>query len=206
MKQGKKVRTRLLLLGGMICISVGSTVAYAAYKNHEQKINDFQVANLSVEIDEAFTPSTSFSPDTGIKKEVRIFNNNEEAVFVRVLVLPTIIKDFHGEKMLMPADFKGNTPQITIDFDTTDWVDGEDGYFYYLKEIRSGKKSSELLKKVTVNSNNFKEEYTDVTVNIELKVEAISTTENAYRHAWWNGSLPNSGDARKPVDDALQAL
>ncbi|EOH93554.1 hypothetical protein UAW_02504 [Enterococcus haemoperoxidus ATCC BAA-382] len=196
----------LIVLSVVLVFAIGTVLrdVYAANKSTDEEVNNFRLSDLKGTIQETFTPSKEIKIDTPITKKVAITNDQNQDMFVRLLVLPTIIvTDSEGEDLVLPASFKGEGAQIEIPFDTTDWIDGEDGYFYYVKKLKKNETSSSLFKQVTIVSKNIDEQYSNAEIKIEIKLEGVNSTAYTYRDAWWQGTSPTQ-DPRKKIDDQLK--
>ena len=68
------------------------------------------------------------------------------------------------------------------------WVDGKDGYFYYMAKLESGSVTKELLKSVEIKKdsiqNSLKEKYNGKKVKVDVKVEAIQPNKDALIKNW----------------------
>lgn len=105
--------------------------------------------------------------------------------------------------------------EVVLD-DTTNWVDGGDGWYYYMKEIEPGATSTSLLKSVGIASEIGEERndgkpteetygsvpslYMDKAAVVEVDLQAVSTQE-----AGQAAFLSKTGDALSPLTIALFA-
>ena len=170
---------------------VTSKATFSSLTDSDNKKNDFRLGDLKVKINEEFTPPAKFVPEQEYTKKVTLANTSEQPIFIRVLTSPMLSKkDSDGTTTLLPATTNGTSPILTIDYDTTNWIDGQDGYFYYKKKLLKGQTTPYLFTKVKMNQANITEKYDDVTLTFDLKVEAINCTEYAYRDAWWASDIP----------------
>ncbi|WP_207695707.1 hypothetical protein DOK67_0001595 [Enterococcus sp. DIV0212c] len=175
----------------LFSFSFGLYQTYAAMTDSDQKQNEFRISNFQTSIEEEFDPPSIFEPEKEYLKKVTVKNTGEQDSFVRVLALPIITKkQANGSTTLLPATTEGSTPVLTIDYNLTDWFDGQDGYFYYKSKLAKGVSTTLLFTKVKMNQANITEDYIDATLSFEIKAEGISTTKFAYRDAWWNGQIP----------------
>lgn len=178
----------------IVCFSFGLYQTYAALTDSDKKQNEFRLGDFQTSIEEEFDPPASFNPDKEYMKKVTIKNTGEQASFIRVLALPIMTKkQASGTTILLPATTDGATPILTIDYNLSDWIDGQDGYFYFKKTVGKNERTTQLFSKVKMNKANITEEYTDANLSFEIKAEGISTTKFAYRDAWWKGQIPTSG-------------
>ena len=207
MQKKGKLRRRFNLVLTAICVCVligGSYLVYAAMTARDRKQNDFQVGQVETKIDEVFDGTiTEIEKDVSRTKEVRIQNTGTIKQFVRVMVLPevrtSIVGDAQNEQVLplvIGADLE------LEEMATADWVDGGDGYYYYIKEaVEPGEYTSYLFKTVKL-SDQLADRYHHADLSITLKVETINCAQFAYRDAWWQGSTPSEAPLNT-VDDAL---
>ncbi|WP_348921029.1 hypothetical protein [Enterococcus rotai] len=170
---------------------IGAYQAYAALTDRDQKQNDFNISDFQTKIEEEFKSPSKFEPDKDYPKKVSIKNIGKQEGFVRVIALPVITKKkMDGTTILLAATTKGNAPILTIDYNLTDWIDGEDGYFYYKKKLAPSENTASLFTSVKMNQANITAEYEGVNLSFEIKVEGINNTKFAYRDAWWSGKIP----------------
>lgn len=120
------------------------------------------------------------------------------------MALPVLTKkQANGSITLLPATIDGPAPILSIDYNLNDWIDGEDGYFYYKKKLTKGESTTNLFTKVKMNQANITEDYAGVILTFEVKAEGISTTKFAYRDAWWGGETPTINPSLE-IDDQLK--
>lgn len=199
---------KLLLGAGLILImvTIGGIIAYAALTAQDKAQNDFRFGDFKTTIEETFTPPKKLEKDKAVEKKVSITNEGEQDSFIRVLLLPTFeATDATGNVLLLEATTTGDTPDLNLKTNTTDWTLGEDGYYYYLKKVAKGKSTSPVLEEVTVLGSGVTNEYDQAELNVEVKVEGISTTKWAYRDAFWQGAIPTDSNLAA-IDQVLQGL
>lgn len=190
----------------VICLGYGAYSTYSALTDHDEKVNEFRLSNLTTTIEEEFEEPGDFAPDVDYTKKVTIKNSAETEMFIRVLALPKISKMEAGSEteILLPSGTNGAKPVLTIDYNLTDWIDGGDGYFYYKTKIAKNGETKALFNTVRLNGANIdKELYNGSTLTFEIKVESINTSQFAYRDAWWNGSTPTVNPLQE-VDNLLK--
>ncbi|WP_086314147.1 hypothetical protein A5821_001734 [Enterococcus sp. 7F3_DIV0205] len=201
MKKKKKIIHFFLILPVLIvCLVIGSAVAYAAMMVSDEKANLFQIGNLQTKVEEVFTEPATILPDTSVEKKVTVANIGTVDQFVRVMLHPEIRIE-NGESIrLLPSKIG---EEVLLDLNSTDWKLGEDGYYYYLKKLKSGKSSvtENLFTQVKLKSG-LGQEYHKATFSLLIKVEAINCVKYAYRDAWWQGVIPNNGELQE-VDKQL---
>ena len=199
------------LLLSFLIISLGILgYTYSAEKSSETRNNDFAVGDLKTELVEEFTDRPETVIDEPIVKKVTVKNTGETDQFIRVMVIPEITKKGQTGKpdVLLASSLGKEVVLLDKDdqpiTDNADWVDGKDGYFYYLKGLNVNKKTVSLFEKVKVAT--AKEPYTGAELQVHVKVESVGTTKWAYRDAWWQGQTPAAGTSLLPIDSALKDL
>ena len=124
---------------------------------------------------------------------VSIKNTGKSDEFVRVSIIPRWIDENEN-----PWTGDSNVIQLNLDEDNVIalnkddinnlWVYGEDGYFYYMEKLKSGKSTKELLKSVEIKKgaieDSLKEKYNGKKIKIDVNVEAIQPNEEALIKKW----------------------
>ena len=195
MKRKKLKQPKLLLLitglAVLLIVVITSSSTFSSLIDSDEKQNDLRIGDLKTTIEEDFDSPATFIPDQEYSKKVKIKNVSDQSMFLRVLVSPMISKkDSDGTTILLPSTTDGTVPVLTIDYNTIDWINGNDGYFYYKKKLIKGESTPYLFTKVTMNKVNITEKYDGVNLTFDLKAEAINCTQFAYRDAWWNSQIP----------------
>lgn len=195
-----------LALAFLLLLIGGSYLVYAAMTASDRKENDFRIGQVETAIfEENFDDDlTETVKNQSRNKEVRIQNKGTIKQFVRVMVLPevrtSIVGDDQNEQVL---PLKIGTDIILEEMVTTDWLDGGDGYYYYIKEaVKPNDFTSYLFKKVKL-SDQLSDQYDQAKLSITLKVEAINCAKGAYQDAWWQGATPTESPL-KEVEEALK--
>lgn len=198
MKRLKKQRILLLPFSLIMAIILllGSTKAWFTADDTRENFLKTSKLYFDAVIDEVFDPPETVEKDDEIVKVVRVENVRTMPAFVRVLALPVMVSQ---TGVVLPCN---NGSEIEIDYNTTDWKDGGDGYFYYLKVLKPGEKTEPLFTKVKIKVASA--EYHNAEFDIQLKSEAVDTRDNNYRISWWQNVVPVSGQL-KQIDDILQA-
>lgn len=171
----------LILIG---TLSIGSTVAYLI--SESEKVNHFSMGSVSVEIEENF-PSEGNEWDSGstIVKQVAIKNTGESPVLVRTQLIPYWLDE--NDQFVA-----GDTSQIVFEYgelvtkDTVKpnaWVLGSDGFYYYTSVLPVGEGTTRLLEGVTLGGN-LSSFYEGKKLMVDVEVEAIQATKEAYEAVW----------------------
>lgn len=185
-----KIKGKFLFLLTLTFLIISLTKAVhtlvASPLSQDRDIFTVEVEDLHVNIEETFPTVTNFKLDETYKKEVKIKNTTNGAMFVRVMILPTL-ETLEG-KVFSPRIGK----EVQLTGMDAKWVDGEDGYYYYTDVIETNKKSGFLMKEIMVTDHTLskgKEAF-----GIQLKVESINTVKNNFVEAWWQKEVPTASD------------
>lgn len=203
----RRIAYLVAAVGCILLLVGGGYLVYAAMTAQDSKENDFQIGQIETKLfEENFDDDMTEAPtDQSIPKEVRIQNVGTIKQFVRVMILPEVRKNIAGDtKNEQVLPLKIGTDLLLGEMTTADWIDGGDGYYYYVKEAVEPKKHTSYLFKTVKLSSQLSDKYDQAKFSISLKVEAINCAEFAYRDAWWQGQTPATGSPLKTVDDALQ--
>lgn len=215
----KKRNTKLFILGVSLVFSLSVvalgllSITQATLKDSDNKANNFSYGDLKADLVEEFVPNQDIQVGNVYEKKVSVKNNGEVDTFIRVLVLPEILsKVAEGETpLLLPSVIgqeinllDGSGEGIT---NSSDWQNGQDGYYYYLKKLKPGETTATLFESATVAENLITKDnlYEEAMFDIHVKVEGIHTTQFAYRDGWWQGEIPDEPNLTV-VDEVLNKL
>lgn len=198
------------LLLSFVIVSVAILgYTYSSEKQSETKNNDFALGDLRTELVEVFENRVETKIGEKIEKKVLVKNTGETDQFIRVMVIPEVIKKGKDAEpdVLLPATVGKEV--LLLDktgtlINDNNWVNGRDGYFYYLKGLKVNETSDVLFNQVQLT--NVEDQYANAKLSLYLRVESIGTTKWAYRDAWWAGETPKIGDHLTTVDDKIKML
>ncbi|TGY45289.1 hypothetical protein [Clostridium perfringens] len=176
---------------GLIMLLPGEliTKAYAQGNNllkwfmdNDVVTNNFNVANIDVDIKEDFTPPNNWDGSVN-EKLVKIQNNSTGPALIRV----SIQKRWENND---GTSWAGNTDFINLNFSNNKnnlWIDGKDGYFYYNKILEKSGLTDPLLDSVNLNiPSKLSNLYKGKRVTIDVDVEAVQATLDGYNATWKN--------------------
>lgn len=191
MKRRKGLVKALLLI--LIVISIISvTVLGKGFTSIDSVNNKFSIGSVETEIDENFDAPKEWD-GSNISKLVSIKNTGKSDEFVRVIIIPRWIDEnenpWTGDSNLIQLNLdEDNVIALNKDDINNLWVYGEDGYFYYMAKLKSGKSTKELLKSVEIKKgaieDSLKEKYNGKKIKIDVNVEAIQPNEEALIKKW----------------------
>jgi predicted ribosomally synthesized peptide with SipW-like signal peptide len=189
-----------LLLVGLVA-SAGTLAWFTAQATATNKLEGPQY-RFDVPLDEVFTPPTTpLEPGDPYPKEVGATNTGDLPGFVRLLVFPTVVAA--DGVTVLPARLGAEI--VLLGQNTTAWMDGEDGYFYYLKRLAPGETTPPLFAAVKL-ADHFSAAYKGATLSIDVKVEASGTKPWAYRVGWWGSATPSLNGNLITIDNTLGGL
>ncbi len=187
----------IVLLSIAICtlvIVIGATFAY--FTSEDSVVNVFNTGSINAIPEEEVDGTT---------KKVWVKNTGDNDCLVRVSITPRWI-DSEGNP------WAGDINKVTLNFtnliteandnntwNEEKWIKGSDEYYYYTSILPTGKITSELLSSVKL-VDNIPDEYKDKTLKIDVKVEAVQTTQSAYETVW------NMTSAGNNISDLLESI
>lgn len=181
-RQGIRMnRTAVLLIAIILLIStaVGSTVAFLATKT-EPVENSFEYANVSCEVMQDRDTDGSI---------VQVKNTGTISAYIRAAVVANWI-DVDGN--IAASVPEGYSYDLTCS--SGSWVQGTDGFFYYLLPVAPGASTEGNLLTCTVTCS----ETPEYTLSVEVLAEAIqSTPASAVNEAW---KVAVDGDGKLSVN------
>lgn len=209
MKQQKRIIRSpfylVAIVGCLLLLIGGGYFVYAAMTAQDRKENDFQVGQVETQLLEDFDGITEIELGESIEKEVLIKNTGTIKQFVRVMVLPEVRAPVDGDTIQQVLPLIIGRDLFLEGMVTADWVDGGDGYYYYIKGAVDPKDSTSRLFESIRLSDSLADQYNQTDFSIYLKVETVNCAEFAYRDAWWQGVTPTVSPL-KEVDDALKQM
>lgn len=118
---------------GLVIVVLFAGVSLAFFVAHQIKINKMTVGDNVTEIEENWSPPSSFEAGATYTKMVRVKNTGSVPCYVRVF-----------------ADVKAPDMRsaVEIDFDYRYWTKKNDGYYYYSQILEPGEKTEYLFKHI----------------------------------------------------------
>lgn len=177
-RQGIRMnRTAVLFIAIILLIStaVGSTVAFLATKT-EPVENAFEYANVSCEVTEA--------RDTDGSSIVQVRNTGTISAYIRVAVVANWM-DVNGD--IAASVPEGYSYELTCS--SGSWVQGKDGFFYYLLPVAPGALTEGNFLTCTVTCPKPPE----YTLSVEVLAEAIQSTPASAVNEAWNVVVDGDG-------------
>lgn len=183
----------------LISCSYGIYQSYAALSDSDQKQNQLRIGDVRTEIEETFEAPQMVELDTAYTKKITVRNIGEQPIFLRVLPVAKLYqKQTDGTILLLPS----TNETLSIDYNDTDWINGEDGYYYYKSAVKPSEGTTTLFTTVKINKTTSLKTNEGLHLTFEIKAEGISITKYAYRDAWWQTVTPDKEPLAK-IDQIL---
>lgn len=153
------------------------------FRDFDSKTNNFGVANIDVEIEEDFKPSTDWDGSFH-DKVVQVQNKSTGPALIRISIQKRWVDEngntWAGDANLIKLIFSKNENKL--------WVDGKDGYFYYNEIVPKDGLTEAILDSVELNKipDALKERYKGKKVIVDVKTEAVQATSDGYNATWKN--------------------
>lgn len=171
----------VLMMACMACI--GTFAATMALLLHvtETKANYFSNGIVNIKIDENF--SGGDIRDGLVSKKVRVMNSSENEklrvvpVYIRVQIVSNWKAD-DGTIMAVDTD-----KLVSYKYaQSNNWVEGDDGYFYYTKAVTADQYTDYLLEGVEKSAGVTLPE--EGNLDVQILADAVQTTGDALADTW----------------------
>lgn len=151
-----------------LIFSAGGTLAWLAAST-EETVNTFSPAQMEIQVKEKFDGET--------KQNVKVQNNSETAVYIRVALVPTWV-NAAGEPMAESASLA----DLTITgLPGNGWFE-QDGFYYYKSPVPAGGITPDLLGSAVVKANAAP---AGCTMELQVLAQAVQATpKDAVTAAW----------------------
>lgn len=172
-----------LLLAGIVAIAmavVGGTSAF--FVTSDRAHNVITTDGVSIDLIEStnqfgvdgrpipFTNINNAMPGDTYSKIPQVKNTDHGDVWVRILVKNSA-KKADNTTVSLPNN------AISADYNTHNWSDGSDGYYYYYRALKAGETTEPLFTKVTL-SKDLSADYADTSFNMELTAQGVQVANN----------------------------
>lgn len=152
-----------------LIFSAGGTLAWLAAST-EETVNTFSPAAMKIDILETFDKET--------KQNVRVQNNSETAVYIRVALVPTWVDETTHEPVAQSASLGDLT---FTNLPANGWVKHGNDY-YYTQPVSAGAITPELFTSAVVKDNAAP---AGCTMDLQVLAQAIQATpKDAVKAAW----------------------
>lgn len=178
-----KKKPLIFLLGILVLGIVGGTFAY--YYSEIAISNEFKTLTYNVQIEEEFNKTWGTKKVSFVNKE-----STNTPVVLRINYNESWRKTVNGTKLSLDNNVNGEnavTKNWTTAF-TNDFIEGDDGWYYYKKTLNAGK-SVQVLESIALNedlisTSPYYEEYKDYDYELDFNFEAIQANTDAINEIW----------------------
>lgn len=160
-----------------LALTTGGTLAY--FSAQEKAHNVITSGGVEIDLQEwtlengsrvPFEDVVGVMPGAQVSKIVEVENTGESAAYMRVSV----------EKAIKLAEGVAGTPDlglVHLDFNTNDWTDGGDGWWYYNEAVPAGATTAPLFENVAfaASMNNM---YQNSQATIDVAAQAVQVANN----------------------------
>ena len=128
----------------------GATFAY--FTSSAKLTSEFKTGTYSTSVTEEFVSPDNWTPGTTTQKKVNVTNNGSVEVAVRAKYTEKWTAA-NGHTTLFGVRGMGTVEKVAQFTIGSDWIRGNDGYYYYNGTLSKGETSSDFISSVTFNPN-----------------------------------------------------
>lgn len=194
----KKKLSLLVVSGVLVTTIVGGSLAW--FTSKDTKLNYFSTGSIKHEIVEVFEEdglAKNLLPGDEVNKDVWINNTGKSDALLRVKVIPQWVNKLGEVDNLLDtnlielvfADGVQKSLESGIGNDTN-WILGNDGYFYYTSILPVNKEevehqSAQLLSAVRLSGKvSDQDKYAEKEINVRIESETVQVNKDAYKESW----------------------
>lgn len=161
----------------LLMISVGGTIAFVVTHTSEIR-NTFTESVVKCEVDETFKDN--------VKSNVSIKNTGDTTAYIRAFVNVTWMNESGEVASVSPIE----STDYIIDYSTSGWLKGSDGYYYYSLPVQPNNKTEVLINSCQLlETTSAPDGYY---LSVEIVCSAIQSTPVSVVRDIWHVQL--SGD------------
>lgn len=179
----------LLLFFSVVVTGTESFFTASAYQAFDRSVSDLKV---TLNDDGGVT---ELPVGQSIPRSITLTNDGTSNLFIRLSLHPILVSKKGLTKEVELSELIGQLNQ-------TEWVDGQDGFYYYNKKLGTGadKTTAPIFQTIQATTTTNKED----TLTLWVKAETIIAAGTCYRDAWWGGEVPSSLRAFDKTLDSLK--
>lgn len=172
-----------LALALVLTLTAGGTLAYLV-SNTDEVTNTFTPASPGIEVPEEIVGNA--------KTSIQVKNTGDINVYVRVMLVASYQKEVNGKYEVCGSHIP--EPEVTDFTPGTDWVKGDDGYYYYTKALASDATTNNLLADGAKIELSQKENCCKM--HIDVLAQAIQAEpDSVVGETWSNSKVTVTGDS-----------
>ena len=161
----------------LLMISVGGTIAFVVTHTSEIR-NTFTESVVKCQVDETFKDN--------VKSNVSIKNTGDTTAYIRAFVNVTWMNESGQVASVSPIESK----DYRIDYSTSGWLKGSDGYWYYSLPVQPNNKTAVLINSCQLlDTANAPDGYY---LSVEIVCSAIQSTPESVVSNIWHVQLSGS--------------
>jgi hypothetical protein len=167
---------------------ISASVTFAWLTSYQTATNSVALPQymFHVRIDEDFEKPApgELKPGVEFDKRVAVVNKGDLSAVVRILLHPNIMG--YDQPYVYPANIG---QEVIADVDTENWMLGEDNYYYYLKVLKPGEQTPDIITKVSLR-NGLPSDYHRAYFHFDLKSEASFASVYDCERSFWDKKPP----------------
>lgn len=188
-KQPKKKGIWLSVFAVAILLTISIGAVSAFYNANMLLTNKMSIANSKVEFVEHFISESKWLPGETVNKKPYLNNTGETDLLVRIKVTEQWVNSEGTVQSGVDADI---VQKNYTDAWQNDWIEGNDGYFYYKKVLKAGTASDVILKSIALSpeasNDSHAFNYSNLQYNLMFQSE-FALTESASQLTIWNADV-----------------
>lgn len=163
----------------VICVAIAATGSLAYFTATGTARNVITSGGIDIQIVETtdtgrpFVDLTGVMPGATVSKIVKVENTGSGEAWIRVKVEPSIT-GVDGQSL--PGTLNSGDSVMSFDIGS-DWIDGEDGYYYYKSPVAPKGLTGALLEEVTFAAK-MGNEYQNCNAQILISAQAVQSANN----------------------------
>lgn len=181
MRHTKRKIFLLAIIASCIAIAAAGTLAY--FNAEDTAHNVITSGKVEIKLQEwadldrttPFENQTGVMPGSEVTKLVEVKNTGKSPAWVRVKVSITVLAA-SDDLADAPAE-QLPTDGVLLNFDTDNWTQGEDGFWYCNAALPVGETTAPLFTQVTFETS-LDNSYQGSTATITVEAEAVQTANN----------------------------
>lgn len=181
----KKVLIGLAVFAAAALLAAG---AWAWFTATADTASTFSAGTVIISTENTYGNVANWNPGDTNAGKITVENTGSKDIYVRVELTPAW-GALAGDDFA--ADSNLATSNVTLECNTTDWVES-DGYYYYKGVLSAGEETENLLNEVTLAGSGTDNDYQGKTFRITAEAEAVQASNDAYKSVW-SGEYPTPG-------------
>ncbi len=176
-KEGSQTKLALVFVSICLIITIGITLAY--YNSVVSIDNKLATNKPEVELIEKFSQGSTFLPGEKVDKQIKFSNSGKIDALIRVKYSDIWID-------LNDKSVDGDTDLVVKEWTkawNNEWIDGNDGYFYYTKILRTGAITNIILDKLVLldkaSNDDHDFDYSALAYKIIFELDACMVSNEA---------------------------